>query len=217
MNEIIFKDLSIEHICKPGLKNSYISVKPDCKIQLKTPKVSHSYIQNLLCEKEPWIRKQLKKIEQNPPQKLNLEDEVLLFGEVYSVDSDEAFELNTFLQKITVDNPKKTLEAYDKFYKNYAKKHLIPELQYHAQRMNLQYKELKFRKMRSRWGSCSSDGVITLNTHLIKIKKELSTYVLVHELSHLVHMNHSKSFHLLVEKYLPNSKVFRKELKNITI
>jgi len=83
--------------------------------------------------------------------------------------------------------------------------------------MGLSYTEIKFRKMKSRWGSCSSKKTITLNTELMKVKKELIDYVLVHELAHLKHMNHSKEFHSLVENYLSDSKVLRKELKNINL
>ena len=54
-NEISFKDLIITHICKPKLKNSYISITADAKIVLKTPKVSHLYIQNLLLEKSKGV------------------------------------------------------------------------------------------------------------------------------------------------------------------
>ena len=216
MNKILFKELHIEHICKTTLKNSYISVKRDSKIILKTPKVSSSYIHALLCEKEQWIRKQLKNISKHPPKTFNLEDEVLLFGETISIDIDEVQDLRVALQKIEPGNTKKTLDAYDKFYKSYATKHLTPMLEYYANIMDLNYKEVKFRKMKSRWGSCSSDGIITLNTALVKIKRELINYVIVHELAHLVHMNHSKKFHLLVEKYLPNTKIYKKELKNIT-
>ena len=66
-------------------------------------------------------------------------------------------------------------------------------------------------------GSCNSKKVLTFNTELIKIKKELIDYVVVHELAHIQHMNHSRKFHDLVDKYLPDSKSYRKKLKNIKI
>ncbi len=83
--------------------------------------------------------------------------------------------------------------------------------------MNLTYAELKFRKMRSRWGSCSSKRVITLNKELTKVDSELIDYVVVHELAHLQHMNHSKSFHALVQHYLPHAKQRRAKLKTVRI
>lgn len=218
MNEIIFKDLKIEHVCKPKIKHSYISIKPNAtsvKVIVKTPNVSQDFIYNLLLEKEPWIRKQLLKISHNKQSPINLEDEVLLFGEVYSIDSFEAKELREKLSKIDTKNKELIAKKYDEFYKNQAKEYLTQRVHYFAQVMSLEFSEVKFRKMKSRWGSCSSRKVITLNTELIKIKKELIDYVLVHELSHLVHMNHSKAFHSFVDKYLPDAKATRKELKNI--
>jgi len=68
--------------------------------------------------------------------------------------------------------------------------------------MQLEFSALKFRKMRSRW---------------MKLEKELISYVVVHELAHLVHMNHSKDFHVLVAHYLPDSKQIRKRLKAVNI
>lgn len=91
------------------------------------------------------------------------------------------------------------------------------KLIYFAQEMGLEFKEVKFKKMKSRWGSCRSDGLITLNTHLRCVQESLLEYVLVHELSHLVHMNHSKAFHSLVELYLPEQYSLRKELKKIRL
>lgn len=217
MNEIIFKDLKIEHICKSNLKNSYISINHNSKVVLKTPRVSQSYINDLLTQKESWIRKQLHKTQENHPKTVNLEDELLLFGEIYSIDVDEAKKLRELLEKMKVVHKENILKCYDKFYKDYAKIYLTPRVEYFSKIMGLNYKEIKFRKMRSRWGSCSSDTVITLNTELIKIKKELIDYVIVHELAHLVHMNHSKNFHNLVDEYLLDSKIIRKELKNIRL
>jgi len=99
----------------------------------------------------------------------------------------------------------------------YSKEYLQERLEFYSDSMNLPFRELKFRKMRSRWGSCSSQKVITLNTKLCCVKKELIDYVIVHELAHLKHMNHSKEFHMFVESHLPNSKSYRKELQNIRL
>jgi len=214
MNEIIFKDLNIKHICKPRLKNSYISIDTNAKIVLKTPKVSTAFIEDLLIQKEPWIRKKLLKATQNPPIRVNIEDEVLLFGEIYSIDINEAKELRVLLQKIRVTTKTNILKCYDIFYKLQAKEYLTSRIEHYSKVMSLNYKEIKFRKMRSRWGSCSSKRVITLNSELMKINKELIDYVVVHELAHLVHMNHSKKFHSLVMEYIPNAKNLTKELKN---
>jgi predicted metal-dependent hydrolase len=218
MNEISFKDLKILHICKPKIKHSYINIKVDTdgiNIILKTPKVSASFIQTLLLEKELWIRKQLLKIAKRTQTQFNLEDEILIFGEIYSTDSNEAQDLREKLKKISTTNKTLIAKKYDEFYKDISKLYLSQRVQYFSNIMNLNYSELKFRKMKSRWGSCSSKKVITLNTQLIKIKKELIDYVIVHELAHLVHMNHSKQFHNLVEFYIHNSKQRRQELKTI--
>ena len=214
MNEIVFKDLRVEHICKATLKNSYISIS-HAKIILKTPKVSSQYIEKLLTDKESWIRKQLFKLEQRGVTQINLEDEVLLFGDVLSIDVDEAKVLREYLGKLKIENRENILKCYDRFYKQYAQNYLTSRLEYFSQLMGLEHSELKFRKMKSRWGSCSSRGTITLNTELMKVKKELIDYVLVHELAHLKHMNHSKRFHSLVEEYLSDSYTLRKELKNL--
>ena len=224
MNEISFKDLKIEHICKVGLKHSYISVKPSrsesfphAKIILKTPKASQRYIINLLEEKEVWIRKQLSKTTQNRVKRVNLEDEVLLFGEIYSIDVDEAQMLRELLQNTRINTRANILKCYDTFHKEYSKIHILPRVEYFSKLMGLEYQEIKFRKMKSRWGSCSSKRVITFNTALIKVAHEFIDYVVVHELAHIVHMNHSKSFHSLVQNYLPDAKEIRKNFKNINI
>lgn len=99
----------------------------------------------------------------------------------------------------------------------YNRDFLKDRVAYFAQEMQLDFEELKFRKMRSRWGSCNSKRVITLNSELTKVSSELIDYVVVHELAHLVHMNHSKEFHSLVEHYLPDSKILRKELQKIRL
>ena len=72
---------------------------------------------------------------------------------------------------------------------------------------------LRTRKMKTRWGvNNRSSKTITLNTMLIHYKPELIDYVIVHELSHFKHMDHSSNFWNEVSKHYPNYKIARKEL-----
>ena len=217
MSSFLFKELNIIHIVNKNLKNSYIQISRELEITLKTPKVSDLFVSNLLQKKESWIRKKILTLQEQQPIQVNIEDEVLLFGEVLSIDMPEVLNLRLKLSKNKNSSEKSVLKHYNSFYSTCAKEYVTPRVVYFAQIMNLDYEEIKFRKMKSRWGSCSSKKVLTFNTELIKTKKELIDYVVVHELAHLKHMNHSKKFHDYVEEYLPNSKSYRAELKSIHI
>lgn len=74
---------------------------------------------------------------------------------------------------------------------------------------------LKIRKMKSRWGVCNyKTNTITLNSELIKYDKENLRYVIIHEMCHFYHHDHSKKFWDMVSKYYPNYKQARKELRS---
>ncbi len=74
---------------------------------------------------------------------------------------------------------------------------------------------LKIRKMKTRWGVCNyKNNIITLNYALIKYRKELLRYVIVHEMCHFYYHNHGKEFWNMVSEYYPNYKEARKELNN---
>jgi len=87
-----------------------------------------------------------------------------------------------------------------------AETHLEKRVEYWSQQMNLQPKKLRFRNQKSRWGSCNSRGTISLNRKLIGAPAEVIDSVVVHELAHLRHLNHSKDFWSLVENSVPNLK-----------
>ncbi len=78
---------------------------------------------------------------------------------------------------------------------------------------NVAPKSFKIKKMRTRWGSCSSKGNINLNLHLIKLPEQCIKEVILHELCHLVHFNHSKEFYALMTAEMPDWKIWKKELK----
>jgi len=74
---------------------------------------------------------------------------------------------------------------------------------------------VKIKDMKSAWGICYSNKNITLNLKLIQMDIKIVEYVIVHELCHLHHMNHSKDFWNLVESHLPDFKVERARLKKL--
>ena len=72
---------------------------------------------------------------------------------------------------------------------------------------------VRIRNQRRRWGSCSRDGVLRFNWRLAMLDPSLTEYVVVHELAHLTHMNHSADFWALVEEHLPDVKERRRRLR----
>jgi predicted metal-dependent hydrolase len=98
-------------------------------------------------------------------------------------------------------------------------KHYLPvEMQRLAQLHGFLYKQVKIRKSRTRWGSCSSKGTINLSFYLMLLPVHLIEYVLLHELCHTVEMNHSAAFWLLLDKHTEGrAKVLRKELRRYYI
>lgn len=76
---------------------------------------------------------------------------------------------------------------------------------------------LKFRWMEKRWGSCSKSGEILLNTELIKASKKCIEYVIIHELCHLAHLNHSAAFYRLLDKLAPNWRRTKEELEKMMV
>ncbi|MFV3407943.1 YgjP family zinc-dependent metalloprotease [Bdellovibrio bacteriovorus] len=99
------------------------------------------------------------------------------------------------------------------FYKREAVDFLSERVKFWAGEMNLHPSQVKFREQKTRWGSCSSRKVINLNWRLIVFTQEIIDYVIVHELAHLQHMNHSSHFWSLVEKYVENYKDIVKTMK----
>jgi predicted metal-dependent hydrolase len=95
-----------------------------------------------------------------------------------------------------------------------AKQYLPAEMQRLAQLHGFQYKQVKVRKSKTRWGSCSSKGIINLSFYLTLLPLHLIEYVLLHELCHTVEMNHSAAFWSLLDKHTHNrAKLLRKELR----
>jgi predicted metal-dependent hydrolase len=103
--------------------------------------------------------------------------------------------------------------ALQKWLAHKASQHLAPWLKKISQAENLPFKRAIVRGQKSRWGSCSSTGTISLNYKLLFLPPALVRYILVHELCHTKHMNHSKKFWVLVNKKEPAYKTAQAELR----
>jgi predicted metal-dependent hydrolase len=121
--------------------------------------------------------------------------------------------ISTRLDPFDVGVQAKVVEACEKALKNEAKKLLKIRLDYLSHKHGLAYKELKVKKLSARWGSCSSNQVITLNYYLIQLPWELIDYVIMHELVHTRHLNHSRSFWDLMDQIIPSNKQLRRDIK----
>jgi predicted metal-dependent hydrolase len=94
-----------------------------------------------------------------------------------------------------------------------SKAHLPKRIEYLAQIHGFEFTTLRFTHASSRWGSCNSNKAISLNIALMSLPFELIDYVLIHELAHTVHLNHSKDFWNEVARANPDYLVQRKTLK----
>jgi predicted metal-dependent hydrolase len=95
-----------------------------------------------------------------------------------------------------------------------AGEHLMPWLKRVSDETRLSYSAVAIRQQQTRWGSCSSRRLISLNARLLFLPPDLVSYVLVHELCHTKHLNHSPRFWRLVESYLPDYRYFDRQLRN---
>jgi len=112
-------------------------------------------------------------------------------------------------------NYQEVYKKLDLLYINMAKKFLPKAFEQYLYCFSYEEKPiLRIRKMSRQWGNCKSKAkVITLNSHLIKLPSELRSYVVFHELVHLIHPNHSKDFYKIIEHQFPHRLELDKELK----
>ena len=96
-----------------------------------------------------------------------------------------------------------------------AKKLLPSRLQALASARGLQFRKVNIRKSHTRWGSCSSKGNISLSLYLMLLPPHLQDYVMQHELTHLIEMNHSSRYWALLDEVTAgNALQCRKEISN---
>lgn len=196
---------------KKNNKNLYIRITDDFKIKVTCPKLYTKLIINKILEgNKISIKKMLDKKKKENINKIK-EDNLLLgksLNVLYKDVKKPLFKDNILIVK---DDLMK-----DKWYKRKAMElfKIYLDEAYFVFDEDIPYPKLKVRLMKTRWGVCNKkDDSVTLNLELIKKDPVFLNYVIVHELSHFVHFDHSKAFWSTVEKYCPDYKNVRKKLK----
>lgn len=108
----------------------------------------------------------------------------------------------------------KRLKALEKRYRNAARALFERRAAYYCRLTGGRYTSLTVRDQKTRWGSCSSRGTLSFNYRLVFAPPEVLDYVVVHELCHLTHMNHSRDFWRMVESVMPDYKIQKRWLRD---
>ena len=208
------------HIIKPNIKHIYIKVDKENNVLLISSKKMRQEALKVLEDKKEWIKKTKEKNLLKPRK-----DNIYKNGGVVYLFS-QAFELlfvSDKKERITIDKSKLLYyskhhlapkQAVEQWYKQELKKYIEPRVKCYATKLSLFPKDIKYRKMKRRLGSCSHDDILTFNSLLAKLSFDEIDYVIVHELAHIKHKNHSSAFWKEVSKIFPNYKEIR---KNITL
>lgn len=186
------------------------------EVIVKAPKIiSKRYIDDFVSKYREWIEKELEKY-QNEKRDFTEGERFLYFGEEFSLlfkplKKDFIFENGFF---VNCDLKERTKKLLIDFYKSEAKKYISKRVIELAKDYGLSFNKIKINSAKRRWASCSSKGNLNFSYRLIMAPKSVIDYVIIHELSHLTHMNHSKDFWALVQQRCPNYKAYEKWLKS---
>jgi len=113
-----------------------------------------------------------------------------------------------------VDSSERCNAAIRRWLARRAKQTLIPRLQSLANELDLTFSQSIIRNQRTRWGSCSTSGVISLNAKLLFLMPELVRYVLIHELFHTLESNHSNRFWAHLRHFEPNTSLLHGRMRD---
>lgn len=214
-------------------KNITIEIKPKDNVKIISPlNVPRKNIEQLVIDKGDWILQKLEEYKgmedinsvknyksgeklyylgKEHILKINkLNSRKLVNPEIYIYDNNIIFNTNN-------DNEVYIKDKLKKWYKKESEKIILERLIRYKENstimMQLTPSSLKVKEQKKRWGTCTSKKDIYLNSKIVMARPKSIDYILVHEFSHLVHMNHSKDFYRFVESIMPDYKIEEAWLK----
>lgn len=209
-----------DYIERSNRKTLSLAVMKDGNVVVKAPlNMEDSVIKRFVWDKQDWIKDKLFMINQT---KSKFEDIInykkfllygnrytLLLSDVKKIETNDNFQI-VLPKKVEREKILKTLKLW---YKKVAKQVLQDRLAFIENKIKLKSSIMKITDSKGRWGSCNSRGVVCFNWRVVMLSPAIIDYVIIHELCHLVEMNHSKHFWELVNSFLPNTPKLKEELR----
>lgn len=215
-------DIHIDRLIRSRRRSIGLEITEDARLIVRAPRiVPRLIIDQLLRQKQDWILKKkadiLERIKKNPPRSFQQGETFWYLGKdiplVIEYDSNACLRLENDCFCLSGKELSEPEQAFEKWYRRAAQQYFCERVEYFATKHDFQYSKIRLSSAKKRWGSCSSSGTISLSWRLIMAPPEVIDYVIVHELAHLRHLDHSKNFWKLVESILPEYKVARQWLK----
>jgi hypothetical protein len=213
-------------------KRLRISVHPDQRVTVLAPlEVSLERVLARVRRRAGWIIKQRHYFQQfkpiQPPRRYVSGETHLYLGRQYRLkvidhEGPQSTKLvGPFLRVLTpnTNDEDRVKILVNRWYREHAVKTLTRRLEgcvAAVRRLGVEPSEVRFRSMKSRWGSCTPAGRITLNTELARAPVHCIDYVITHELCHLVHPHHGKEFYALLSRVMPDWERRKKRLEGVT-
>lgn len=201
-------------INKENRKTLVIKITPFGQVEVYAPtSMPDDKILEFINQKRSWISSKLtqkERINDEFNQIINGE-KILLYGKSCLIIPSNHLSL-TQNYNLFIDKNAEIDRQIKAFCTNLCNKELTQKVKEISDKLELNYAKIKFSNAKSKWGSCDKNNEIMLNWRLIMLPSPLIEYVIIHELCHTIHFDHSKAFWHKVSTYLPNYKQLREEL-----
>jgi len=222
------KDVKIRARKSSKAKRIIIKFTPVKGFELVLPaKVTLEQGEQFVKLQRDWIRRQIPKLkpEETATSKFSFLGEELPV--LYEVSKDGKLKFKLYKNGLLISAPKSELEKgngklddrlfsaiVNAVYKLQAIRVLTKRVENSAAKLNIKINRVTLRGQTTRWGSCSKQGNISINYKLMQFREEVIDYVIIHELCHRRHFNHSPAFWQEVGKYCPNYKMLEREMRH---
>jgi predicted metal-dependent hydrolase len=200
-------------------KTLSLQINNDAELIVRAPnRLSVKKIEQFIDEKSTWINQKIQTVRAKIiTQRKYITGEYFLYlGEEFPliINPKKSHKLDFDGVNFQTTQANKTI--FLAWYKSAFKKIALPRLDYYAKTHQLTYQKVRLKTQKTLWGSCSGVNNINLNYLLIMAPIAVIDYVIVHELAHTIHKNHSPDFWQLVVQILPNYKTSKRWLRENT-